>query len=107
MEANKIGIIGERGSVLGFLAAGFSVYIADGKNEGAIQLKKAANEGCAVIFITEDLAEALEDEIAEYACAPVPAVVAIPGGKGGRGYGLASIRRAAESAVGADILFRE
>jgi V/A-type H+-transporting ATPase subunit F len=46
----------------------------------------------------------IEEEIACYKDLPLPAITVIPGRTGGKGIGLASIKRAVERAVGADIL---
>ena len=99
----KIGIIGDRDSVLGFMA--FDVKDAD---EARIKLRQAVKEEAyAVLFVTEDLAEKIEDEIERYKDDPLPAIVSIPGRNGTTGYGMSNIREAAIRAVGADILFGE
>lgn len=104
----KIGIIGDRDSVLGFMALGFSVFDVKDAEEARARLRAAVKEEAyAVIFITEDLAEKLEDELERYKDDPLPAIVSIPGRNGTTGYGMSNIREAAIRAVGADILFGE
>ena len=61
----------------------------------------------AVIFLTEEIAVGLEEQLAQYKDMPLPAVVSIPGQGGSTGYGISNLRSAVERAVGADILFRE
>ena len=104
----KIGIIGERDSVMGYMAIGFSVHEApDSETAGRI-LHKLAKEGdYAIIFIVENYATVLAEEIARYKAEPVPAVISIPGRAGSTGAGMAAIKSAVERAVGADILFKE
>ena len=63
------------------------------------------SEASAVIFVTEKLAEQIEDEIERYKDMPMPAIVSVPGRDGSTGYGMENIRNAALRAVGADILF--
>ena len=105
---HKIGIIGERDSVLGFMALGLSVREAETAEKAGAALHEMAKSGeYAIIYITEAYAEALEAEIAKYKDTPLPAIIAIPGREGSRGYGMASIKTAVEKAVGADILFKE
>lgn len=53
----KIAIIGDKDSVLGFMAVGFEVRIADNEQEAIMQLHRLAPENYAVIYITERLAE--------------------------------------------------
>ena len=104
----KIGIIGERDSVLGFMALGLSVREAETVEKAEVALTEMAKSGeYAIIYITEAYAEALEEETAKYKDSPLPAIITIPGREGSRGYGMASIKTAVEKAVGADILFKE
>lgn len=103
----KICIIGDRDSVIGFMALGFSVYEAEDVQVASDVLKKvASDENNAVIFIVENYAIALEEEIAKYKDMPLPAIVPIPGKNGSTGYGMANIRSAVERAVGTDMLFK-
>lgn len=101
----KIAIIGERDSVLGFMALGFSVREAADVEEAKKQLHLLAKDpSVAVIFMVENYAQELEEDIAKYKDQPMPAVIPIPGRAGPTGYGMASIKTAVERAVGADIL---
>jgi V/A-type H+-transporting ATPase subunit F len=103
----KIAIIGDRDSVLGFMALGFATFEAQSAEEaGKLLHKVARDEGYAVIFIVENYAEQLVEEMAKYKDMPLPAVVSIPGRAGSNGFGMNSIRSAVERAVGADIIFK-
>ena len=104
----KIGIIGERDSVLGFMAIGFSVHEApDVETAKRLLHTLAKDESYAIIFIVENYAEAMSEDMARYKDVPLPAVVTIPGRAGATGYGLAAMKSAVERAVGADIIFKE
>lgn len=104
----KIGIIGERDSVLGFMALGFCVHEAEDVNVAEGLLHSLAKSGeYAMIYIVENYAVQLEEEIAKYKDMPLPAITVIPGMSGTSGYGMANIRNAAQRAVGADILFKD
>lgn len=104
----KIGIIGERDSVLAFMALGFSVHEANDATEaGEILQTLVASGEYATVFLVENYACQIEEEIARYKDLPLPAITVIPGVRGGNGYGIANIRSAVERAVGADILFKE
>ena len=88
----KIGIIGERDSVLGFMALGFSVHEAERAEVAEQVLHTLVKSGeYAVIFLVEHYAEALSEEIAKYKDLPLPAITVIPGSSGSRGYGMAAI----------------
>lgn len=103
----KIGVIGDKESVIGFRAVGFSVFTADGAIEAEGILANLARENYAVIYITEDLVRNMQPALAAYRTKPIPAVIAIPGKGGSDGFGISQIKKAVERAVGADILFKD
>lgn len=101
----KTAVIGDRASVMGFMAAGFTVVEANDAQEAAKALRRlAGSDEYAVIFITEDLAAQITQETDRYRSMPIPAVIAIPGKTGSSGFGLENIKKSVERAVGADIL---
>ena len=67
----------------------------------------AKDETYAIIFIVENYAKVMAEDIARYKDSPLPAVISIPGRAGSDGSGMAAIKSAVERAVGADILFKE
>lgn len=101
----KIGVIGNGDRVRCFMAAGFSVYEANDAQSCSKKLKAAKNDGCAVIYITPELAKEIPDEIKKYSGEVIPAIIPLPE-KGG-GYGMTQLKDAVERAVGADIIFKE
>ena len=104
----KIGIIGERDSVMGFMAIGFAVHEApDSETAARILHQLARDVSYAIIFIVENYAKAIAEDIARYKDSPLPAVISIPGREGTDGSGMAAIKSAVERAGGADILFKE
>lgn len=102
----KTAVIGDRDSILGFKAIGMDVFDVHGKKVSKV-LSECAKNQYAVIFITEDILHMVEDEIEKYSEAPLPAIIPIPGNKGSKGLGMGNIRKAAEKAIGADILFND
>ena len=104
----KIGMIGDWDSVVGFMALGFSVFeVSDADQARTVLHDLVKSEEYAVIYIVEDLAARMEDELAKYKGLPLPAITTMPGIRGATGYGMTHIRTAVERAVGADILFKE
>lgn len=83
---DKIAVLGDRESVLGFLALGLEVRPAETAQEGREALRELA-QTCAVIFVTETLAQELAPEIARYKDVPRPAILPIPGKAGPMGLG--------------------
>ncbi|MDD6154161.1 MAG: V-type ATP synthase subunit F [Eubacteriales bacterium] len=101
----KIGIIGDRESVSGFKAVGIDVFTCDSGEAASKALRDMADDGYAIIYITEDLSEKIEDDIDKYKDVMLPAVIPIPGKGGPSGNGLRNVSKAVERAVGSDILF--
>lgn len=101
----KIGVIGDRESVLGFQAVGLDVFPAGDAEEAKKTLKRLAKEDFAIIYITEQFYQYMMKEVEEYADSRLPAVIPIPGKDGSLGIGMTSVKKSVERAVGADILF--
>ncbi len=100
----NVAVIGDRETVIGFKALGLTVCYADGENEAREHLIRLAKENTAVIYITDNLAANLSEEIKRYEKTPIPAIILIPGRDGSNGVALANVSKAVERAVGADIL---
>lgn len=101
----KIGVIGDRESVLDFQAVGLDVFPAGDAEEAKKTLKRLAKEDFAIIYITEQFYQYMMKEVEEYTDSRLPAVIPIPGKDGSLGIGMTSVKKSVERAVGADILF--
>lgn len=101
----KIGVIGERDSVLGFKAVGLDVFPCSQSEEAKKILRDLAAGDYAIIYITEGLAADMSEDIDRYKDNRLPAIIQIPGKEGPSGTGMDQVRKAVERAVGADILF--
>lgn len=102
----KIAVLGDRDSIYGFAALGLEIFPVQDKEAGARTLRQLADQGYGVIYITEELAAGLEEEMARYWESLLPAVIPIPGVRGNTGMGIAMVKRSVEQAVGSDIIFR-
>lgn len=100
----RIVVMGDMDSVLGFKALGLEVCPVDTPEQGREALHQMAKENVAIIYMTEQLASQLTQDIARYKDALTPAVIMIPGKEGALGIGMQNITTAVERAVGADIL---
>ena len=101
----KIGIIGKRDAILGFVSVGFSAFEADNVETAIKHLHRMVRSGkYAVIFITENYAKGMEEQIEAYRGLVIPAIVSIPGESGSSGYGMENLRQSVVRAVGVDIL---
>ncbi|MFY9175084.1 MAG: V-type ATP synthase subunit F [Peptococcia bacterium] len=103
----KIAVIGDRESVLGFMALGFSVFPVTEREEAERTINSLTREDYAVIYITESVMQKVQDTIDLYRDATLPAIIPIPDKEGSLGLGMHNVKRSVERAVGADILFRE
>ena len=100
----KAAVIGDRQSVLGFRALGLTVATAETAEEAAKALHSLAQSQHAVIYITEQLAAKIPEDVAVYLDLPQTAVIPIPSKDGVLGIGDSELHKAVERAVGADIL---
>ena len=101
----RIGIIGDKDSVLGFKAVGLDVAPCNDSEKAKKILHEWAKGEYAIIYITETLAADLEKDIDKYKDSRLPAIIPIPGKEGPSGEGMRNVRKSVERAVGADILF--
>ena len=62
------------------------------------------SEDYAIIYIEENLATELSNEINKFKDSPTPAIILIPGREGSMGLGLSALTAAVERAVGTNIL---
>ena len=100
----KIAVLGDRESVIGFKALGLSTFEVQSIDEAKETLHQIAKENYAIIYITEQIASAIPEDVAKYQDNVTPAVILIPGKDGSLGIGLTALQTAVEKAVGADIL---
>lgn len=102
----KIAVIGGRETVMGFKALGLETYPVLDAAEASQTLRRLTRESedYAIIYIEENLAEQLANEINKFKDSPTPAIILIPGREGSLGLGLSALNAAVERAVGTNIL---
>ena len=103
----RVAVIGDKESIYGFAALGLDVFFVAYADEAEPVFKKLTQSDYAVIYITEQLAEILSDEIAKFSYKPSPAIIQIPGVTGNTGKGMADVKKSVEKAVGSDIIFND
>ncbi|NMA96148.1 MAG: V-type ATP synthase subunit F [Clostridiales bacterium] len=103
----KIGVVGDRDSILGFKLLGLSVYPVREAKEASLLINRLARDDYAVIFITETMAKDIKETLDRYKAAPFPAIIPIPNNQGSIGLGMQGIKDNIEKAIGVDILFEE
>lgn len=100
----KVCVLGDRESTLGFKALGFDTFAISDSEEARDKLHELARADYAIIYITEQLAQEISEDIDEYKDSMRPAIILIPGKEGSLGIGMAGVHKTVERAVGADIL---
>ncbi len=100
----KVAVVGDKDSVMIFQALGFSTAYADDAHTVEAAIHRLAEEGAAVIYITEQAAVLVPEVIEAYKTQPFPAIIPIPNRSGTNGLGMRGIQANVEKAIGADIL---
>lgn len=100
----KIGVVGDKDSVLAFKALGIDVFPVVGADEARKTVDKLAMTDYAVIFVTEQVASTIEETIERYTKQVLPAVILIPSNQGTLNIGMQKISDNVEKAVGVNIL---
>ncbi|WP_304508291.1 V-type ATP synthase subunit F [Anaerotignum sp.] len=104
---SKVGIIGDKDSIMGFLALGMDIFPAYNADEVKKTIHNLAEKDYAIIYITEQASLMAKESIAKYKDFELPAIIVIPGIGGSMGLGMNEVRESAKRAIGADILFSE
>ena len=100
----KIGVVGDKDSVLAFKAIGIDVYPVIEEEEARKTVDKMALNKYAVIFVTEQVAKGIEETIERYNRETLPAIILIPSNQGSLDIGIQRIRDNVEKAIGVNIL---
>lgn len=106
MSSYNIAVIGKSHDILGFKAAGLDVFPVEGEKEARATLMRLASKNYAVIFITEDIAEQINETAQRFKSKTYPAIIPIPTAKGSTSEGIKGVMRNADKVIGADILFK-
>jgi V/A-type H+/Na+-transporting ATPase subunit F len=100
----KIGVVGDKDSVLAFKTIGIDVYPVIEPDEARKTIDRMAMEKYAVIFVTEQVAKDIDETIERYNKETLPAVILIPSNQGSLNIGMQRIKDNVEKAVGVNIL---
>lgn len=100
----KIGVVGDKDSVLAFKALGIDVFSVTNNDEAKRTVDKLAMNDYAVIFVTEQVAEGIQETIERYTRQILPAIILIPSNQGTLNIGMQKINDNVEKAVGVNIL---
>lgn len=100
----KIGVIGDKDSVLGFKALGLDVFTPEQEADVRKTIERLAKDEYCIIFITEHMAVNAMETISRYDGEVCPAIIMIPSNKGTLNIGSDRINKNVEKALGSNIL---
>lgn len=102
-QGGGMAVIGDRESVMLFRVLGVQTIAAETAEETARAIHRLAKEGCSIIYLTEQLARLVPEELARYQARTCPAIIPIPGSRGSDGFGREQIQSNIYKAVGMDL----
>lgn len=100
----KIGVIGDKDSILGFRALGLNVFTPVDDLEIRQTINRLAKEDYGIVFITEQMANRAMTTINRYNDNPEFAIIMIPSNQGTLNIGMNRIDKNVEKALGSNIL---
>lgn len=103
----KVAVVGDKDSVMGFLALGIDIFPVYDGDEIKKTIYKLVEEEYAIIYITEQATLMARDAIDKYKDSELPAIIVIPGIQGSMGIGMNEVRESAKRATGMDLLIDE
>ena len=102
----KTAIIGDGDSILVFKAVGVVPFAVKTPSEAEEVLSQIVKE-YKIIFITDDIAEKIDDKIKKYTIQSFPVIVSVPSKSGSNGYGNKKLTEAMEKALGINLFPNE
>jgi len=100
----RVGVIGDKDSVMGFRALGLAVMVAEDREAVQAHLSTLLEGGFAIVYITEPAAALVPEELELFRSRKLPAIVPIPSTRGTLGIGMAQVKDTVKKAAGVDIL---
>ncbi len=103
IHMHRIGVVGDKDSILAFKALGVDVFPVITKEEARKAVDNLVGEEYGIIFITEQIAALIEETIERYNRELLPAIILIPNNQGSLGIGISKINEYVEKAIGSNI----
>ncbi len=100
----KVGVIGDWESIAGFRALGLSIAEVSTADEADTVLNAWTEDGYAVVFVTEALAQVMGERLADWRLRYLPAVIVIPSAGLEPFLGRHELRTAIRKATGIDLI---
>lgn len=100
----KIGVVGDKESVMAFKLIGFDVYYEEEAKAAREIIDQLAAADYGIIYVSDRLLVSLPDVVTHYEAQLRPAIISLPTHAGSNGYGKQKIQAYVEKAVGQNIL---
>ena len=100
----KIAAFGDKNSIYGFASLGITIFPVESSIQAVKTIRSISENGYGVIFITENIASEIQNELSRYNDEALPAIIPIPGVFGNNGFGMEQVSSFVERAVGSDIV---
>ena len=94
--SEKIAFIGNGDSVMGFTPLGITAYPATDRRTAVNALNDCLRAEFTLLFVTEEIAGILANEIRAIRFRPTPAILVVPSTLGSTGLGLRRLRTLVE-----------
>lgn len=104
---SNIAIIGEKNIIIGFNLLGFKLFPAIDASEAKNALQKCVSSDYNIVFITDDIAKLIFEEIEKYQRMSTVSICILPNRIQDSELSMELLRKNVEKAVGTDILFRK
>jgi len=102
-EKNDIAAIGSDDTIILFNAIGIKTYITKSLSEAEKRIAELANEKCKIVYLAEDIYEAIPETIEKYQYTAFPIIIPLPLTTKPLGVGLKKIKDNVEKAIGINI----
>lgn len=104
---SNIALIGEKEIIIGFSLVGLKLFPVVEPEEAIKALRDCHEKNCAIVFITNEIAQRIIDKIEEYQKLSSMTICILPNRTKESELSLNILRKNVEKAVGTDILFRK
>jgi len=102
----RIAIIGQASLINAFKLFNIETFPINSRADGQAAIKKISQENFVIVFVTEEWAEKLDEDLIELKEKTIPAVISLPTHLSQNDYGIKELKKTVERAVGSDILFK-
>jgi V/A-type H+/Na+-transporting ATPase subunit F len=104
---SNIALIGEKEIAVGFNLVGYQIFPVTKSEEAIEALRVCVQDNYAIVFITNEIAQTMIEEIEEYQKKSSMTICILPNRTKETELSINILRKNVEKAVGTDILFRK